>query len=137
MDFQVLVSKIIYEIVTYNFYLPITQFTFFVGLKNGLIMREWSDLMDYVSIECDGKDYTKELKDYGVHSIMFLNIKVCIRTISELELGLSFLCHFFFFFDFIDGALSASSLTVSVRSTDLTQAANRESVFYEIKINLT
>ena len=41
--------------------------------------------MDYVSIECDGKDYTKELKDCGVSSIMFLNIKVCINiTISEL-----------------------------------------------------
>ena len=67
--------------------------------------------MDYVSIECDGKDYTKELKDYGVHSIMFLNIKVCISTISELELGLSFLCQICF--DFIDGALSASSLSLS------------------------
>ena len=134
MDFQV-VSKI-YEFVTYNFYLFTYLFIFFVGLKNGLIMREWSDLMDYVSIECDGKDYTKELKDYGVHSILFLNIKVCISTmsISELELGLSFLCQICF--DFIDGALSASSLTVSVRSTDLTQAANRDSVFYEIKINL-
>ena len=51
-------------------------FTFFAGVKNGLIMREWSDLMEYVSIECDGKDYTKELKEFGVHSIMFLNIKV-------------------------------------------------------------
>jgi len=47
----------------------------FSGVKNGLIMREWSDLMEYVSIECDGKDYTKELKEFGVHSIMFLNIK--------------------------------------------------------------
>ena len=131
MDFQV-VSKI-YEFVTYNFYLLTYLFIFFVGLKNGLIMREWSDLMDYVSIECDGKDYTKELKDYGVHSIMFLNIKVCIRTISELELGLSFLCQICF--DFIDGALSASSLTVSVRSTDLTQAASWDSAIYEIKTN--
>ena len=80
-------------------------------------MREWSDLMDYVSIECDGKDYTKELKDYGVHSIMFLNIKVCIRTISELELGLSFLCQICF--DFIDRAVLASSLGMSMWSTDL------------------
>ena len=47
-------------------------------------MREWSDLMEYVSIECDGKDYTKELKEFGVHSIMFLNIKVRIPIHKEL-----------------------------------------------------
>ena len=80
MDFQV-VSKL-YEFVTYNFYLFTYLFIFFVGLKNGLIMREWSDLMEYVSIECDGKDYTKELKEFGVHSIMFLNIKVSSNSNS-------------------------------------------------------
>ena len=49
---------------------------------------------------------------------------------SKLGLGLSFLCQICF--DSIDGAFKTSS----VRSTDLTQAANRDSVFYEIKINL-
>ena len=66
---------------TYSFYF-FTFCNFFVGVKNGLIMREWSDLMEYVSIECDGKDYTKELKEFGVHSIMFLNIKVSSNSNS-------------------------------------------------------
>jgi hypothetical protein len=32
--------------------------------------------MDFVSIECDGQDYTSRLKAYGTHSVLFLNIKV-------------------------------------------------------------
>ena len=31
--------------------------------------------MDYVTIECDGVDYTHRLKAYGTHSVLFLNIK--------------------------------------------------------------
>ena len=86
MDFQV-VSKF-YPILIRLQIVLILQFeifytlTFFAGVKNGLIMREWSDLMEYVSIECDGKDYTKELKEFGVHSIMFLNIKVSSNSNS-------------------------------------------------------
>ena len=75
MDFLVLVS-IICQILKHIVFTFLPFAIFFVGVKNGLIMREWSDLMEYVSIECDGKDYTKELKEFGVHSIMFLNIKV-------------------------------------------------------------
>lgn len=37
--------------------------------------------MDFVSIECDGEDYTARLKAYGTHSVLFLNIKVsCCRN---------------------------------------------------------
>ena len=31
--------------------------------------------MDYVRIECDGRDYTEKLRSYGTHSVLFLNIK--------------------------------------------------------------
>merc|ERR1719436_1775398 len=37
--------------------------------------QQWRNLMDYVSIECDGEDYTQRLKAYGTHSVLFLNIK--------------------------------------------------------------
>ena len=42
-------------------------------------------------------------------------------SISTMVLGLSFLCRICF--DFIDGAVPASSLRMSMRSIDLTQAA--------------
>ena len=46
------------------------------GIKD-LFTNEWANLMDYVTIELDGKDFTQTLKDYGTHEILFLNIKVC------------------------------------------------------------
>lgn len=36
--------------------------------------------MDFVSIECDGEDYTARLKAYGTHSVLFLNIKVSLGS---------------------------------------------------------
>ena len=30
--------------------------------------------MDFVKIECDGKDYTEELKEYKANGILILNI---------------------------------------------------------------
>lgn len=30
--------------------------------------------MNYVTVECDGVDYTKRLSDYGTHSVLILNI---------------------------------------------------------------
>ena len=47
------------------------------GLKDQF-RNEWSNLMDYVHIECDGKDYTDKFKKYGAHAILFSNIKVSI-----------------------------------------------------------
>ena len=32
--------------------------------------------MDFVQLECDGKDYTQKLREYGTHSLLFLNIEV-------------------------------------------------------------
>lgn len=54
----------------------------------------------------------------------------------EHKLGhvLSFLCQICFYF--IDGAVLASSLNVSVRFTNINQAASWESGIYEIKIYL-
>ncbi len=39
--------------------------------------------MDYVTIECDGVDYTHRLRAYGTHSVLFLNIKV-IQFMNQL-----------------------------------------------------
>ena len=40
--------------------------------------------MDFVSIECDGEDFTPRLKAYGTHSVLFLNIKVIRITFKLL-----------------------------------------------------
>ena len=32
--------------------------------------------MDFVYLECDGTDYTQKLREYGTHSLLFLNIEV-------------------------------------------------------------
>ena len=34
----------------------------------------WGNLMDFVKVECDGKDYTEELKAYKANGILILNI---------------------------------------------------------------
>lgn len=54
-----------------------TRNLLFYGLEGGkdLFKQQWRNLMDYVTIECDGVDYTQRLKDYGTHSVLFLNIK--------------------------------------------------------------
>ena len=55
-----------------------TRNLLFYGIEGGkdLFKQQWRSLMDYVSIECDGEDYTQRLKAYGTHSVLFLNIKV-------------------------------------------------------------
>lgn len=55
-----------------------TRNLLFYGIEGGkdLFKQQWRNLMDYVSIECDGEDYTQRLKAYGTHSVLFLNIKV-------------------------------------------------------------
>jgi len=54
-----------------------TRNLLFYGIEGGkdLFKQQWRTLMDYVSIECDGEDYTQRLKAYGTHSVLFLNIK--------------------------------------------------------------
>merc|ERR1711963_856534 len=54
-----------------------TRNQIFYALEGGkdLFKQQWRNLMDVVSIECDGEDYTQRLKAYGTHSVLFLNIK--------------------------------------------------------------
>ena len=54
-----------------------TRNLLFYGIEGGkdLFKHQWRNLMDYVTIECDGIDYTHKLKAYGTHSVLFLNIK--------------------------------------------------------------
>lgn len=54
-----------------------TRNLLFYGLEGGkdLFKHQWRNLMDHVTIECDGFDYTPRLKAYGTHSVMFLNIR--------------------------------------------------------------
>ena len=54
-----------------------TRNLLFYGLEGGkdLFKQQWRDLMDHVTIECDGEDITPKLKAYGAHSVLFLNIK--------------------------------------------------------------
>ena len=49
----------------------------FYGLEGGkdLFRQSWRNLMDYVTIECDGNDCTERLKAYKTHSVLFLNIR--------------------------------------------------------------
>ncbi|XP_077530796.1 retinal degeneration A isoform X2 [Haemaphysalis longicornis] len=48
----------------------------FYGQAGGkdLLQRKWKDLCNYVTLECDGQDYTAKLREHKVHSILFLNI---------------------------------------------------------------
>ena len=61
-----------------NHFTSRTRNLLFYGLEGGkdLFKQQWRNLMDFVSIECDGEDYTQKLKAYGTHSVLFLNIKV-------------------------------------------------------------
>jgi len=54
-----------------------TRNLLYYGLEGGkdLFKQQWRNLMDYVTIECDGVDFTHRLKAYGTHSVLFLNIK--------------------------------------------------------------
>ena len=59
-----------------------TRNLLFYGLEGGkdLLIQKWKYLMEHVNVRCtlqDGRkvDITKKLKDYGAHSILFLNIK--------------------------------------------------------------
>jgi len=60
-----------------NHFTSRTRNLLFYGLEGGkdLFKQQWRNLMDVVSIECDGEDYTQRLKAYGTHSVLFLNIK--------------------------------------------------------------
>ena len=69
-----------------NHFTSRTRNLLFYGLEGGkdLFKQQWRNLMDFVSIECDGEDYTQRLKAYGTHSVLFLNIKVGIpRLLSR------------------------------------------------------
>ncbi|XP_045763383.1 eye-specific diacylglycerol kinase isoform X10 [Maniola jurtina] len=48
----------------------------FYGTAGGkdLMQRKWKGLADFVTMECDGKDYTPVLREHKVHAIVFLNI---------------------------------------------------------------
>ncbi|CAN7995042.1 unnamed protein product, partial [Ixodes hexagonus] len=57
----------------------------FYGQAGGkdLLQRKWKDLCNYVTLECDGQDYTGKLREHKVHSILFLNIPSC--TFSRMS----------------------------------------------------
>ena len=40
---------------------------------------------EFVRVECDGVDYTAQLKKYGAHSLLFLNINSYGRRKKALE----------------------------------------------------
>ncbi|CAH2257285.1 jg26107 [Pararge aegeria aegeria] len=48
----------------------------FYGTAGGkdLMQRKWKGLAEFVTMECDGKDYTPVLREHKVHAIVFLNI---------------------------------------------------------------
>lgn len=48
----------------------------FYGTMGGkdLLKRKWKDLADFVTLECDGQNITKKLKELRVHAVVFLNI---------------------------------------------------------------
>ncbi|XP_076370136.1 eye-specific diacylglycerol kinase-like isoform X2 [Tachypleus tridentatus] len=48
----------------------------FYGQASGkdLLQRKWKDLCNYVSLECDGQDFTPKLKELRTHAILFLNV---------------------------------------------------------------
>lgn len=54
-----------------------TRNLLFYGMEGGkdLFKQQWRNLMDHVSIVCDDVDFTQRLRNYGAHSIIFLNIK--------------------------------------------------------------
>ena len=54
-----------------------TRNLLYYGIQGGkdLFQQQWRNLMDHVRIECDGKDMTDDLRSYGTHSVLFLNIK--------------------------------------------------------------
>lgn len=39
-----------------------------------LILRQYRNLSQWVTLECDGQDYTGKLRDAGCHAVLFLNI---------------------------------------------------------------
>ncbi|XP_064538656.1 eye-specific diacylglycerol kinase-like isoform X4 [Drosophila montana] len=39
-----------------------------------LILRQYRNLSQWVTLECDGQDYTSKLRDAGCHAVLFLNI---------------------------------------------------------------
>lgn len=39
-----------------------------------LILRQYRNLSQWVTLECDGQDYTPKLKEAGCHAVLFLNI---------------------------------------------------------------
>jgi len=60
-----------------NHFTSRTRNLLYYGIEGGkdLFKHQWRNLMDVISIECDGEDYTQRLKAYGTHSVLFLNIK--------------------------------------------------------------
>jgi len=60
-----------------NHFTSRTRNLLYYGLEGGkdLFKQQWRNLMDFVTIECDGEDYTERLRAYGTHSVLFLNIK--------------------------------------------------------------
>ena len=57
------------------------------GFKD-LFKNQWSNLMEYVTLECDDVDYTQKLKDYGAHALLFLNIKVNLPPLPFIQVML-------------------------------------------------
>lgn len=42
--------------------------------RKDLVRREWKNLSEFVTLECNGHDLTPKLKEHRVHAIVFLNI---------------------------------------------------------------
>lgn len=45
-----------------------------------LILRQYRNLSQWITLECDGNDYTAKLRDIGCHAILFLNIPRLINN---------------------------------------------------------
>ena len=50
-----------------NHFTSRTRNLLYYGLEGGkdLFKQQWRNLMDFVTIECDGEDYTERLRAYG------------------------------------------------------------------------
>jgi hypothetical protein len=67
----------------------------FYGQMGGkdLLQRKWKDLTEFVSLECDGKDYTTKIREHKFHALLFLNIP---RLVAVRWHTLTLICVFFF-----------------------------------------
>lgn len=57
------------------------------------MQRKWKGLAEFVTMECDGKDFTPVLREHKVHAIVFLNIPRLEKiNLNEIMLNQIDLC---------------------------------------------